>query len=1139
MAQAVLGNYTKNSTNGTASSLTLSKPTGVENGDLLLLLVGNENSANGEGFDTLTGWTLEFNYGSGNVDTYIALYSRIATGDTLEDSPVVPFLASDDGHGWYIDVKNIDTSNPISPVGTGIETVSNAITITALTAASDSLAISTFSFDGADSDPINETGVGWTLEDWTESPIGSDAGGASSGAWSTKTMASSGSTEASVFNCGGGQIDGLVGAMFIINGQPSVYGSATINDGTSSVTSDGIINYIYEGSATLSTPSSFTVYQTIIHQIDTEPNRASIINTSSVTVNGTLLQSSVFNDVGVSALLSVGDAITNGTANTSFDSPVETVTLTPYIVSIEAIQNVLVEDDGITQILTPNDVTINTNVIITDIGTTATFSIPLASVTGEGSTFYNDIGTSINVTMNDVSVDVVYHLTIDDEGSALDVTVNTPIVLVVSNIAINAGISSASFLSNDISIVTSAYISDVGTGFSLIPNEVFAFGVTEIAIDVDLLELNLTQYNATVDARTVTQVYVGSSSLDFIVHDVEVPDHITIQDFPATCIIEEGYTQTPTRGVKCLGGGYKSGIPIVTATAIFNTNKEMNDFYFWWVHTTERGLNPFTIDLIIMGIRRDWMVKIVEGFTTSVPTAYTRKVPFKFELVDVVTQFLPTTSYGFVYPSELGCITVDGYAETSGSGVRCLGDKIQSRNETMSGTIMVTDTDALSKLASWYITELDYGNFPFVIDLPFMGTTASWTVKFVDTPVHTLLTNQTGKLAVKFELLDYAPSEFIDNILYTMDTFIVNNGKHFVENTGYNKPDDDAEMFGSNWVDLTATGADVNLPKIDDLVNSYVTYNDYATGMHKTISASGDEGVDLVYNGNFTLDFAGWASAQGTITIKNNAIELRGNTISEYPQMNQDIPITGMDVISSVDVLEISNTANEISLNVGGYTYTASGYPTPTTVSRVTRNCIADTLIIESRESGDIDQYALFDNVKTVQILPLTSTYNMASTFQSYFTTDVPVTEVDRVILNANPNAIYDIWFDDVLTGLSFTRENIKNLISATEGALGGDTLYDIVTGITYTINGFVAETRTNLENVSEGASSFRLETDENGMATGSTGTYITGKDDGRFLRLPLTTPVDFVPLDDINTISGTKNSLTVHFSDGSEVVVT
>ena len=59
----VLEGYTRQSTNGTASSITLSTPTGIVPGELLLLLVGNENSANGEGFGLLTGWTRLVNLG--------------------------------------------------------------------------------------------------------------------------------------------------------------------------------------------------------------------------------------------------------------------------------------------------------------------------------------------------------------------------------------------------------------------------------------------------------------------------------------------------------------------------------------------------------------------------------------------------------------------------------------------------------------------------------------------------------------------------------------------------------------------------------------------------------------------------------------------------------------------------------------------------------------------------------------------------------------------------------------------------------------------------------------------------------------------------------------------------------------------
>ena len=221
MAFPYIRDSTKASTDGTASSLTMTKPTGAENGDLLLLLMGNENATSGEGFDPLTGWTLEFNYGSGGVDCYLGLYSRIATGDALEDSPVVPFGGSDDGHGWYLSIGGVHATDPVRIIGSSTEVVSNTLTNPSITTDTNiySLVFSAFSFDGSDSDPITETGTGWTMIDWTESPLGSDAGGASSGAFSTKGIdTASTATGDSVWNMGGGQSDGIVGTQFTVAG---------------------------------------------------------------------------------------------------------------------------------------------------------------------------------------------------------------------------------------------------------------------------------------------------------------------------------------------------------------------------------------------------------------------------------------------------------------------------------------------------------------------------------------------------------------------------------------------------------------------------------------------------------------------------------------------------------------------------------------------------------------------------------------------------------------------------------------------------------------------------------------------------------------------------------------------------------
>ena len=290
MAIPLIASSITTTTEGSSTTIDFSgKPLGIENGDLLLLLVGNENSANGEGFDTLTGWTLEFNYGSGTSDSYLGLYSRIATGDALEDSPIVPTLGNDDGHGWYLRVTGVNATDPIRVVGASqVIASANTVTVTALTTGTNtySLAVSAMAFDGSDSDPVTETGTGWTFKDFLESPIGTDAGGASSGSYSTKNIdtASTGTLD-SVINMGGGQSDGIAATMFIIAGDetppPTFEGSSSIIS-NSSVTAEGI--FAYDGKASVSSSSTVDMNGQI-----TQDSSASIYSSTSVDAYGLIV----------------------------------------------------------------------------------------------------------------------------------------------------------------------------------------------------------------------------------------------------------------------------------------------------------------------------------------------------------------------------------------------------------------------------------------------------------------------------------------------------------------------------------------------------------------------------------------------------------------------------------------------------------------------------------------------------------------------------------------------------------------------------------------------------------------------------------------------------------------------------------
>ena len=298
MAIPLLANVTKNSTNGTATIVTLTKPNNVVTGDLLIILCGNENATTGEGFaDTLTGWTREFNLGSGDVDCYIGLYSRIADG-TETTTIDVPMLGADDGHGWYMHFQGAKSIGSIHVIGTSTEVVSNIVTVGSITTTEpECLAVSTFAFDGSDSDPITETGTGWTMQDWTESPLPSDAGGASSGAWSTKDMLSAGPTGDSVWNMGGGQSDGIVAVQFAILG-----GGPLRFSGSADITSSGATST--EGIKTLVSQSNIL--------------GVSIVNTAGIKTlvsQSNILGAGIVNTAGIKTLVSQSNITSIGSVN--------------------------------------------------------------------------------------------------------------------------------------------------------------------------------------------------------------------------------------------------------------------------------------------------------------------------------------------------------------------------------------------------------------------------------------------------------------------------------------------------------------------------------------------------------------------------------------------------------------------------------------------------------------------------------------------------------------------------------------------------------------------------------------------------------------------------------------------------------
>lgn len=190
-AYPVIEDYTSNNSAGDdVTSLKLGKPAGVQNGDLLLLIAGNDAAEAFTTFNVIAGWTDFGSYGDGNTYCKLIFYRRIANG-TEGDSVEITMTTNDEVWGWYIRISNIDETTPINDIGTPLLNASEEVhEITQVTSDVDScLIIYALAFDGGDGYPFSESNTGWLEED--EQQAGSGQADAS-GCWGVKALVSAG-----------------------------------------------------------------------------------------------------------------------------------------------------------------------------------------------------------------------------------------------------------------------------------------------------------------------------------------------------------------------------------------------------------------------------------------------------------------------------------------------------------------------------------------------------------------------------------------------------------------------------------------------------------------------------------------------------------------------------------------------------------------------------------------------------------------------------------------------------------------------------------------------------------------------------------------------------------------------------------
>ena len=188
MAIPVIETYYEWISTSAVSAIPLDKPSGVVTGNLLVLIVGNEDSTSTPQFvDDVSGFDLQFEIGDGVSDNHLAVYTRISQGDEAA-SLTVNTQSADYCYGWYVRISGphptlfwdfntagqLQSSAPINVPG-------------ADTTLSDCLAFVFAGLDGADGGAGTIAGTGWSKWRSLEATAGGSSG--ASGVVGTKDMA--------------------------------------------------------------------------------------------------------------------------------------------------------------------------------------------------------------------------------------------------------------------------------------------------------------------------------------------------------------------------------------------------------------------------------------------------------------------------------------------------------------------------------------------------------------------------------------------------------------------------------------------------------------------------------------------------------------------------------------------------------------------------------------------------------------------------------------------------------------------------------------------------------------------------------------------------------------------------------------
>lgn len=246
--------------------------------------------------------------------------------------------------------------------------------------------------------------------------------------------------------------------------------------------------------------------------------------------------------------------------------------------------------------------------------------------------------------------------------------------------------------------------------------------------------------------------------------------------FPSdiACITLQGYTQSLSKADKYVGD-VNCCVRIQELTANIVIAKETDMVYFgaWFATVINFGKDVFTANLLYMGVQREWTVKITNDLSIDVLHADFRKIPVTFEIQDNVMDYLPATSYGRIFPTEISCPIFKGYKEIviNSSSNKYVNTCPNEQNYKAEVTVVLQSDDALAKLTSWYVNEVQCGLLTFEMDLPYLGDLATMTVQSTAFIESTMVNRNLTE--VKMELI-------VQGVDYVLD--VVHNNIPVVHN---------------------------------------------------------------------------------------------------------------------------------------------------------------------------------------------------------------------------------------------------------------------------------------------------------------------------------------------------------------------